>query len=169
MNEFIYTKIKIVVYCLVFTGFGGFNLLSQDSTIVIGTVLDKSTREPLPYASVAFLNSSLGVTTDVDGAFSLRTKQSFDSIEIQFLGYERLVLPISPFKMNQLEVLLNNASVSLNTVNISGKRQRYKRKNNPAVDLIKKVIANKAANDFDTLDYLQYDQYEKVQLNVGGI
>ena len=66
--------------------------------------------------------------------------------------------------MDKLFVSLKEDNRSLKEVTVHSKRSRYKRKNNPAVELMKKVIANKKATDLSNRDYYQYTKYQKLTL-----
>lgn len=57
----------------------------------------------------------------------------------------------------------------LNELTVKTRRKRYSRKNNPAVELMKKVIAAKRRNDLSCHDYYSYDKYQKLTLAVNDI
>ena len=46
----------------------------------------------------------------------------------------------------------------------SGKRGKYSRKDNPAVELMKRVIAAKKKTNLGNHDYYQYNKYQKLTL-----
>jgi hypothetical protein len=54
------------------------------------------------------------------------------------------------------------ASVTVN----SRKRTKYSNRNNPAVDLIRKVVDNRERNRMSAFDHVQYQQYEKMELSL---
>ena len=62
-----------------------------------------------------------------------------------------------------------NRTQRLKEVTIKAKRQRYSRKDNPAVELMRKVIAAKALTDLKAHDFYQYHQYEKLTLAVNDL
>ena len=49
------------------------------------------------------------------------------------------------------------------------KRNRYSRKDNPAVELMKRVIAAKKKTDLSNHDFYQYNKYQKITLAVNDI
>ena len=51
--------------------------------------------------------------------------------------------------------------IMLGEVVVKKTKIHYKRKNNPAVDLMRKVIANKKLSDIKEKDYYHFDKYEK--------
>jgi len=57
----------------------------------------------------------------------------------------------------------------LKEVVIRPKKEKYSKKDNPAVDLIEKVIANKNKNRIESNHSWQFQQYEKFTLSVGNI
>ena len=66
-------------------------------------------------------------------------------------------------------VKLKADNTLLKEVTVKAKRGRYSRKNNPAVEMMKKVIAAKKQTDLDNHDYYQYNKYQKLTLAVNEI
>ena len=52
---------------------------------------------------------------------------------------------------------------------VKAKRKRCRRKNNPAVELMKKVVEAKKRTDLDNRDYYQYNKYQKLTLALNDI
>ena len=126
--------------------------------VLSGTVVDAKTGEKLPFVNV-FYTGGKGTRTDVDGRFTLRYQQG--KLRISFIGYKPETLPIkSP--QNNLIVRMEPLENSLSTAVVTGKKGKYSRKNNPAVELMKKVIAAKQQSDLHTHDYYSIDKYSKL-------
>ena len=51
---------------------------------------------------------------------------------------------------------------------IEKKKVNYKNKGNPAVDLARKVIKNKDTNQKHSLDFYEFDKYEKVEFDLNN-
>ena len=67
-------------------------------------------------------------------------------------------------KNQTINFKLKTNSVKLKTVNIVGKKKlKYKNKGNPVVALIRNVIAQKENNHEHSLEFYEYDKYEKVE------
>ncbi|MFL1895235.1 TonB-dependent receptor domain-containing protein [Aquimarina sp. 2-A2] len=69
---------------------------SLNNLSITGTILDKSTQEPLPFATIILLQSNTivtGASTDQDGTFDLTTKRGNYTIQLEFMGYETVILP----------------------------------------------------------------------------
>ena len=57
----------------------------------------------------------------------------------------------------------------LSTVTVSARRARYSRRNNPAVELMRKVIANKKQSDLHAKDFFTYTKYEKMTFSLNEV
>lgn len=57
----------------------------------------------------------------------------------------------------------------LKEVVVKSKRGKYSRKDNPAVELMRRVIAAKKKTDLQNHDYLQYNKYQKITLALNDI
>ena len=133
------------------------------TTVVTGTVTDAGNKQPLPYVVVSFTGTTTGVATDNNGKYRLVTSQPYKQIKISFLGYKDAFLAVEPGKEQVINVKLFPASKQLNEVVIkSGKKPKYRNKDNPAVELIRKVIENKEKNRPEAYDYVQYREYDKM-------
>ncbi len=72
-------------------------------------------------------------------------------------------------KTTFLEIKLKDDSHKLGEVVVKSKKGRYKRKDNPAVELMRRVIAAKKKSDLSNHDYYQYDKYQKITLALNDI
>jgi hypothetical protein len=142
---------------------------AQKMTRVRGTVIDAGTKEPLPFVNIVFVGKNIGTTTDYNGKYSIETLWASDSLQASFLGYNSQTKKIIPEKNQVINFELESKSINLNEVVVSTKKKRYRNKGNPAVDLIKKVIKNKNLNRKESLDYYEYNKYEKVEFDLNNI
>ena len=126
---------------------------SQKMTSVKGAVIDAETKEALIFVNVAFVGTNIGTDTDFDGNFELESKFATDSIQISYVGYETQTIAIEKGSRQTVNVALAPASMNLSTVVVEAKKWGYKRKNNPAVELIKNVIAHKDENRIEAQDF----------------
>ena len=131
--------------------------------------MDAKTGEPLPFVSVFFTNSNVGTTTDLDGVFSIDTRYATESVTASFLGYEDMALTINKETRNDLVFRLSPESLQLKNVTIVAKKGRYRKKGNPAVELMRKVIKNKGTNRLEGQDFYSHDQYERIELDINNI
>jgi len=147
-------------------------LFSQKFISIKGKVLDGATKEPLPFVSISFVGTTIGTDSDLDGNFVIESKWGSDSLLASFVGYKPMVLPVDKNAKTQT-INFNMESVALlatdQQVVVRAKKLKYKRKGNPAVELIKKVIDNKKRNRIGNVDYYEYNKYEKIELDLNNI
>lgn len=140
---------------------------AQSFTSASGIVKDSITGEPLPFVSVYFDGSTIGAMTDDNGTFTLQNNQGYTKLAAASLGYDTKFIDLKPGKKNDnLEVLLKPTAFEISEVVVKSKREKYTRKDNPAVELIKKVIAHKNDNRIEAKPEYQTEVYEKLSLSL---
>ena len=140
---------------------------AQSFTSASGLVKDSITGEPLPFVSVYFDGSTIGAMTDDNGTFTLQNNQGYTKLAAASLGYDTKFIDLKPGKKNDnLEVLLKPTAFEISEVVVKPKREKYTRKDNPAVELIKKVIAHKNDNRIEAKPEYQTEVYEKLSLSL---
>ena len=145
-----------------------FHYCEAQSTKIKGKIVNES-NEPMPFVNIKFRNSNVGTVTDFDGKYSLETKWATDVLEASFLGYTTASKSVLKNKSQTINFQLQSSSVKLAAVNIVEKKKvKYKNKGNPAVDLARKVIKNKDANQKHSLDFYEFDKYEKVEFDLNN-
>jgi hypothetical protein len=155
----------ISLIILLFLTAGADRAFAQTITTVSGRVTDETTGEPLSFVSVIFENSTVGVMTDDEGLFSLRNDKGYANLIVSSLGYETQNLKLNPeIKNEELLVRLRPNSFEIEEVLVRPQRERYSRRDNPAVELIRKVIERKSANRVEAKDEYKVELYEKLTL-----
>lgn len=141
-------------------------LLPARAQTVSGKVTDAVTGEPLPGVHVYYsLNKNKGTTTDPSGHYSI----SFQAGELQFsmLGFETRQIKVS--NPRTLNVRMKESARTLMEVEVKKKKTKYSRKNNPAVEMMRKVIAAKKKSDLRQHDFLSYGKYQKLTLSMNEV
>src|ERR1700743_2368206 len=145
-------------------------LLMAQQTVVKGVVTDIRTHETMPGVSVSFDGTSTGTTTDVQGNYRLSTDGNYSRIKVSFIGYKTIYKDITPGTAQTINIALTEDRRTLSEVVIkSGKKTRYTNKNNPAVELIRKVIAHKSQNRLENFNYAEYQQYERMIFSLSDL
>lgn len=148
-----------VILCL-FVAFQG---LSQ--TKVEGIVRDDK-GEVVAFANVLFKNSSEGTITNDDGRFYLESEAVYDTLVVSFVGYAREEIPL-PSRVNyKLEIQLTEGEQLDEVVLYVGKQSK---KNNPAIDILRKIWEKKRVNGVHKFRHYQYDKYEKIEFDLNTI
>ena len=159
--------IRLTCWLTFFLTLAGFynSTYGQSVTSASGIVKDSITGEPLSYVAILFKGSTIGAMTDDNGAFSLQNDKGYTEIVISSIGYVEKTVKLKAGRKNDgLQVMLRPTSYELTEVVVKPKRERYSRKDNPAVELIKKVIEHKADNRIEAKDEYQVESYEKLSL-----
>ena len=157
----------IILIALLQVVAGTFLSHAQSFTSASGIVKDSITGEPLPFVSVYFDGSTIGAMTDDNGTFTLQNNQGYTKLAATSLGYDTKFIDLKPGKKNDnLELLLKPTAFEISEVVVKPKREKYTRKDNPAVELIKKVIAHKNDNRIEAKPEYQTEVYEKLSLSL---
>ncbi|SHK97709.1 carboxypeptidase-like regulatory domain-containing protein [Hymenobacter psychrotolerans] len=91
--------------------------LAQAQVQLRGTVIDKDTRETLPFSSVVVRNSTLGTTTNVDGEFTLNVPKLPVTLLVSELGHLKDTIRVTSAS-EPLKLALATAAVALPEVKV---------------------------------------------------
>ncbi|MCR8668802.1 DUF5686 and carboxypeptidase regulatory-like domain-containing protein [Aestuariibaculum sp. M13] len=148
----------------IFFYFGMITAFAQ--TKVSGYVFDEY-EQPVSFANVLFQGSTKGTITDENGKFYLESDETWDALTVSFIGYETLVIPLEKKVNYNLKFILKEEAAQLDQVLIvSGKQSK---KNNPAIDILRKIWEHKRKNGLRLYNQYQYDKYEKVEFDINTI
>lgn len=139
----------------------------QAQEIINGRVVDEATGEGIGFASIQYKGMNLVAITDPQGRFVIRLLKG-KRLTISVLGYKTRTIDVSD-DSEKLFISLRQDAKALKEVTVKKKRTRYSRKNNPAVELMKRVIANKKQTDLALRDYYQYHKYQKLTLALNDV
>lgn len=149
-----------LIFCLLVTS------IYYSQTKVSGKILDVN-KEPVPYANVFFEGSNEGTSSDENGNFYLESKDTWSVLKISFIGFNSISFKI-PKKVNyNLTFELEEEDNSLTgIVLVTGKQPK---KNNPAIDILRKIWERKRKNGLQKFNQYQYQKYEKVEFDLNTI
>lgn len=134
---------------------------------ITGTVTDKETGEPLGWVQVYYQDQKgSGTPTKMDGKYSIAYRKG-GVLCFSMMGYETQTFKID--KIHNINVQLSSKTQDIQEVKITQKRKRYSRKNNPAVDLMNKVIAAKQKTDLHEKDFFSYNKYQKLTFGLNEV
>ena len=121
----------------------------------------------VPYASVQYRGHKIAVSSDGEGRFSIEKHEGW-MLTVSALSYKTQTVKVDA-NTNFLEVKLKDDSRRLSEVVVKSKRGKYKRKDNPAVELMRRVIAAKKKTDLANHPYYRYDKYQKITLSLNDL
>ena len=152
---------RVLLILLVF-----FVQYASSQTKVGGVVVDE-TGEPVSFANVLFKGSSEGTITNDNGRFYMESENSHAALVVSFIGYETKEIPLNAKVNYDMNVVLVESSEQLNEVVVYvGKTDK---KNNPAIDILKKIWSKKRSNGVHMFKQYHYDKYEKVEFDLNTI
>ncbi len=134
-----------------------FEVMAQN---IAGVVTDARTGEPIAYANVFYDGMPVGVNTDANGMYTLPLHAG-KTLVVSFFGYGRQSFNITP-QTRRIDVKLAAVSHTLREAVVKARKKKYSRKNNPAVELMKKVIAAKRRTDIHRHAYFSCNMYKKL-------
>ena len=138
------------------------NAYTQSITTFKGVVKDSTTLEVIPYATVQFTGTTIGAFTGEDGSFKISNSVGKTEVMISFMGYQSQKFSIPVGKTTTKDILLVNQGKMLSDIVIRPKKEKYSKKNNPAVELIKKVIKHKKQNNINSNEHYKCNEYEQI-------
>ncbi|MBR6121125.1 MAG: carboxypeptidase-like regulatory domain-containing protein [Prevotella sp.] len=144
-------------------------LCDQAVAQIMGEVLDATDGGPVPYASVVYKGNEVATRCDGNGQYSISRHNGW-RLTFSSVGYQSQVINVGPSTPHKLVIRLKPESRKLEEVTVKSKRKtRYKRKENPAVELMRKVIAAKKKGDIKRNDFYKYTNYQKITLGLNDI
>lgn len=126
--------------------------------VVRGTVIDRETLKPIPFATISIQDLGLGTISNYEGVFSLRIPQQHKnaSVMVSHLGYENLQVPIAILQGKNYELFIQPRFIPIQEVII---------RNIDAKGIVKSISDNKSKNYFDEDVYLTSFYREGVKRN----
>jgi len=134
---------------------------------ISGYILDEQTGDSIPLASVQYKGHDVAVVSNIDGLYRIERHPGW-TLTFSAVGYQTKTVKVVS-GMKTLNVTLKQDNRTLKAVEVKKKRTRYNRKDNPAVELMKKVIAAKKKTQLENHDFYQYNKYQKQTLAFNDI
>ena len=150
-------------------------------TSISGVVVDGDTGETLPFVQIYFLKSTpnkgmvpseVGTTSDIDGNFTISNTSGYTTLHFQMIGYKTEMLTLKKGQnRTNAKIKLTPDVYGLQDIVVTPKHRKrdYKRKGNPAVELIKNVIARKDSFNVKTVDQYTANSYSRMSFALDNI
>ena len=138
-------------------------------TQITGYVRDSLSRDGIPYASISMVGTSEGTMATDKGGFTINSRASFKQLRVTAMGYSPKVVDIKPGQGSVIIIELVPTGVELDEVVVRKGKEKYSKKNNPAVDMIKKLRAKRDDNDPQRFPHYGYTQYERMMVGFGDL
>ena len=142
-----------------------FSSLVFSQTKVSGVVVDKK-NQPVSYANIVFKGSNEGTVSDEKGKFYLESTKNYTTLVVAFVGFTTKDVDLEKLVTYNMKVVLNEEEMLQEVVIYKGKTSK---KNNPALDILRKIWERKRKNGLRMFDQYQYEKYEKVEFDLNTI
>ncbi|MEO6832841.1 MAG: DUF5686 family protein [Chitinophagaceae bacterium] len=130
-----------------------------------GIIRDKATGEGIPFATVFFSGTGVGTPADLEGKFSLHfTGQPSDTLMASAIGYATYSRRMILGKDHQPTIL-----IELHREVAALSEFVFHAGEDPALALLKKIIAAKPSNNPDRLENYQYKVYNKLEVDIRNL
>lgn len=135
----------------------------QAQVLISGVITDAETKTSIPSVTVSYKGHRIAVASGLNGRYVIQKNVGWP-LTFSAVGYVSQTIMIDDRTSPQVDIQLQPDTKQLRNVTIRSKRQRYSRKGNPAVELMRKVIEHKRLTNLTNKDYYQYDKYQKLTL-----
>jgi hypothetical protein len=138
------------------------------SAQIKGVITDSLTNEPLMYVTVQYEGTGIGAISNGEGQYQVDSRKGTNELTFSTIGYNTKKIRVSN-NTRTLNVRMSQADVMLTEVVVKPQRERYSRKNNPAVDFMRKVIDHKKGLRPEENDFFEYRKYEKMKMSLNDV
>ena len=154
-----------MVFALLFTGLV---VSAQTEGVLTGIVTDAATGDTIYYPSVSYNGQHIAVSGTAKGEYTIVRKEGL-VLTFSAVGYAPVRVVVKSSTPKTLNIKLKSDTRQLAEVVVRQKRGKYSRKDNPAVELMRRVIAAKKRTRLENHDFFQYTKYQKITLALNDI
>lgn len=133
-----------------------------------GKIVDAANGSVVPWATVKYRTGKEATMADSLGVFSIARKVNGILIFNAF-GYEQQQYIIRADSPKEVEIVMTPISKTMEEVIVSGKKKKYSKKENPSVELMRKVIAMKRNYDVHRHPHVRYKSYQKIMAGLNDL
>lgn len=144
------------------------SVLSVSAQNITGVVIDAATGDSIAEAGVVYRSHHIMVAADQKGRFTIERHNGW-KLFFTALGYKTQEISISEKTPDKLVIKLKPEAKRLQEVVVSSDKRKYSRKDNPAVELMKRVIAAKKKTDLGNNDFYEFYKYQKLTIAYNNV
>ncbi len=137
-------------------------VVQAQSTRVRGRVTEAATGEPMPFVSVTFPGTTVGISTDMEGCYALETREEVTEVRAEIVGYVAKSHPVKRAAFNEVNFALEEDTRSIAEVVI-------RPGDNPAWPILDSVVTRRRRNDPELIPSFSYRTYTKMELDLQDI
>ena len=132
---------------------------SAQVTKVRGVVIDAANGQPIPFVSVYFTGSTIGISTDLDGRYYLETREeSHIELQASLIGYNTSSKKITPGVFTEVNFILEQNPDELDAVLVKPNNERIRR-------FLRELDAKRDSHNPDNYPEWTVDLYSRTELD----
>lgn len=135
---------------------------------VSGQIIDSDDGEPVPYSSIYIDGTTKGTLSDENGKFTIVVDGDTITLRVTAMGFNKETVSIKPGK-GFIKIKIKPIGVSVGEVIVKPQKQKYSKKNNPAVDLSRRIANNRKLFDPRKNPYYNREKYERYSLGFNDL
>ena len=155
-------KIAIRIFVLILLALLPGELAWAQETVITGKITDAKTNQAIPFANIFFKGTTIGVSGNFEGKFSISTKYPGDSLTVSSLGFIGVSKPIIKGRVQTLNFQLIPATITIPEVYVFPGE-------NPAHRIIREAVKNKKKYNLENLDAFQKETYSRIEVAINSI
>ena len=121
-----------------------------------GQFLDSATGKPLPFVNAVYDELGHGFTSDLQGHFTIQTKAPITQLTVSYIGYRTARIPVDE------QARRDGIRVKLAPVETAIEQVVVRASENPALRILRQVLAAKKRHDPDGLEGYGFTAYSKL-------
>ena len=137
--------------------------IQSSAQTITGVIVSAETGDSIAFPSLRYKKAGVTQKGNATGQFTIK-RINGAYLTISAMGYKTLKILIGANTPNTMRITLKEDMRRLEEVTIKSQRGKYSRKENPAVELMKRVIAAKKHTDLSNHDYYKYDKYISLKI-----
>jgi len=132
---------------------------------ISGQVVEATSGEPVPFASIFVPRTSTGITADVEGKFKMAVSGTPDSLAASSLGFLTLRKKLTDAPQQTILFRLKKGGgVALAEVVVSSRQPE-----NPAFRILREVQRHKPENERAALTAAEYASYNRIEVSLADL
>lgn len=147
--------LRVVLSCF----FLAFSQISIAQYSISGKVTDAETGDPIAFANVILVGTTVGITTDFEGNYLIQTRTLADSLKVSYLGYISQSKPLEQISDQKINFQLRPSSFELEAF-------VFEAGENPAFEIIRKASERRKEYDKRSLEAYETKNYTKIEIDI---
>ena len=132
-------------------------------------MVDSVTGIGVPYVAVYVVGTPRGALADEKGRAQVVLDDGRSSeVEVSAMGYDKKRFPINP-GVTALRVPMSASGVGLEEVVVRKKKEHYSKKNNPAVEFMRRIRSAGELTDPRRNDFFSYSKHERISFGLNDM